>query len=637
VCAAQTRVDASLLKRVSQTLQHRGPDDQGFLGWSGSGPAQVARTPLAIAPSWVSLLHRRLSILDLSAAGWQPMGTPDGQYYIVFNGEIYNYLELRDELQALGYTFRSQSDTEVLLTAYRHWGWQALTRLIGMFAFAILDTRARRLFLVRDCFGIKPLYYTYWRDGFAFASEIKALLELPGMRRQVHPERLYAYLRFGLTDHGTETFFADILQLPAAHYLELSLDHVHDGRPVRYWQIDLQQQSELSGQEAAGQLRDLFLENIRLHLRSDVPVGAALSGGIDSSAIVMAMRQLQGQALQLHTFSYIADQTTLSEEAWVERVGQAARATVHKVRPEPQEIVTDIASLVDLQAEPFGSTSIYAQMRVFRLAQEAGIKVMLDGQGADELLGGYRVALAARLASLLRQGQWGAAYQFLRRASALPEVQRQMLLARALGVLALAGLPVVPKWSRKRYLFPPWLNAAWFVAQGVMARPIWHAQQRHVLREHLWQALTENSLPMLLRYEDRNSMAFSIESRTPFLTPALVNFVFSLPEAYLIAADGTSKAVFRRAMHGIVPETILERRDKIGFATPERSWLIRLQPWANNVLHSDTARSIAALHLDVVQQQWQGVLTGQHAFDFRCWRWLNVIYWAQQFQVSFAV
>jgi asparagine synthase (glutamine-hydrolysing) len=298
--------------------------------------------------------------------------------------------------------------------------------------------------------------------------------------------------------------------------------------------------------------------------------------------------------------------------------------------------VNDLELLLDTQQEPFGSTSVYAQMRVFRLAQEAGIKVMLDGQGADELLGGYRPALAARLASLLRRRQWLEAHRFLHRAASLPGGSCLLLLSRAIGVLVLARQYPVIRSVLNAYLFPPWLNAAWFAEQGVVPAPIWQAREREVLREHLWQALAENSLPMLLRYEDRNSMAFSIESRTPFLTPALVNFVFSLPEEYMIAADGTSKAVFRRAMRGIVPEPILNRQDKIGFATPEQHWLVALRPWAAKVLQSEMARSFPALHLKVVQQQWQEVSTGRRAFDFRVWRWLNAICWAQRFQVSFA-
>ncbi|GAB4172236.1 MAG: asparagine synthase (glutamine-hydrolyzing) [Coleofasciculaceae cyanobacterium] len=633
----RTTINSQLLESLSDALSDRGPDDVGFLGWSGTAPVQVSRHPEAVAGNRLSLVHRRLSILDLTPSGWQPMGTPDGRYYITFNGEIYNYLELQIQLKALGHQFRSHSDTEVLLAAYAQWGVKAFTDLVGMFAFAILDTQERKLILARDYFGIKPLYYTYYQDGFAFASEIKALLNLPGVNRQVNPQRLYDYLRSGRTDYGSQTLFADIVQLPPAHYLEISLDNPQQTQLVKYWQLDLNQRLELSFSEATEQLRELFLDNIRLHLRSDVPVGAALSGGIDSSAIAMAMYYLQGKDLQLYTFSYIADDPALSEEKWVDLVGQEASAFVHKVQPQPDELVADLEHLIHLQDEPFGSTSIYAQYRVFHKAKEVGIKVMLDGQGADELLGGYRPYVAARLASLLSQGQWGKAKQFWQKASQLPDTGKLNLLVRAGGLL----LPPNLQGSARRLVgkehIPSWLNANWLSKHGAIPKLPGQRSSPEVLREELYQALVATSLPMLLRYEDRNSMAHSIESRVPFLTPSLVNFVFSLPEEFIINSDGTSKAIFRQAMRGIVPDAILNRRDKIGFATPEQSWLTTLRPWVEQVLHSEVAAQIPALNLNVVKTELQAVLDGQKLFDFRVWRWVNLIRWAERFSVSFDI
>jgi asparagine synthase (glutamine-hydrolysing) len=633
----RTTINSQLLTSLSDTLSDRGPDDVGFLGWSGTTPVQLSRHPEAVEGNRLSLVHRRLSILDLTPSGWQPMGTPDGRYYITFNGEIYNYLELQVQLKALGHQFRSHSDTEVLLATYAQWGVKAFTDLVGMFAFAILDTKERKLVLARDYFGIKPLYYTYYRDGLAFASEIKALLNLPGVNRQVNPQRLYDYLRSGRTDYGSQTLFADIVQLPAAHYLEISLDNPRQTQLVQYWQLDLNQRLELSFSEATEQLRELFLDNIRLHLRSDVPVGAALSGGIDSSAIAMAMYYLQGKNLQLHTFSYIADDPTLSEEKWVDLVGHEAGAFVHKVQPQPEELVADLEHLIHLQDEPFGSTSIYAQYRVFHKAKEVGIKVMLDGQGADELLGGYRPYVAARLASLLSQGQWGKAKQFWQKASQLPDTGKLSLLVRAGGLL----LPPNLQGSARRLVgkedIPSWLNSNWLSKNGAIPKHPGQRSSPEVLREELYQALVATSLPMLLRYEDRNSMAHSIESRVPFLTPALVNFVFSLPEEFIINSDGTSKAIFRQAMRGIVPDAILNRRDKIGFATPEQRWLATLRPWVEQVLHSEVAAQIPALNLSVVKTELQAVLDGQKLFDFRVWRWVNLIRWAERFSVSFDI
>jgi asparagine synthase (glutamine-hydrolysing) len=504
-----------------------------------------------------------------------------------------------------------------------------------MFAFAILDTWERTLFLARDFFGIKPLYYTYWQDGFAFASEIKALLQLPGVNRRVNPQRLYDYLHSGLTDYGSETLFADIKQLPPAHFLKISLDKPQQPQIEQYWHLELNQHSDITFKEAKEHLRHLFLESVSLHLRSDVPVGAALSGGIDSSAIVMAMRHLQGSKLKLHTFSYIASDPSLSEEKWVDIVAKAASVVGHKVQAIPEELVLDLNTLIDMQDEPFGSTSIYAQYRVFQMAKAAGIKVMLDGQGADEILGGYRPYLAARLASMLRQGKWGDANQFFQQITNLPETNQKKMLLRAVGLLLPPSWQISVRQLVKKDLIPNWLNGEWFTQNGLVPKTYAGKSGEDILRQELYNALTENSLPMLLRYEDRNSMTHSIESRVPFLTPALVNFVFSLPEEFIIAKDGTSKAIFREAMRGIVPDPILERKDKIGFATPEQSWLQNLRPWIENVLNRETANQIPALNLPQVKAEWQAVIEGKSTFDFRIWRWVNLIRWAERFNVTF--
>lgn len=625
-------VDSGLVDRLLSGLRHRGPDDQGCLVFSQHG-VELGRSwsnPTSFARA--VMVHRRLSILDLSEAGWQPMGTSDGRHYIVFNGEIYNYLELRRELQALGHRFQSNSDTEVLLAAYAQWGAKSLSRLVGMFAFVILDTFEHTLFLARDPFGIKPLYYTHGTEGFIFASEIKTLLEFPGVDRRVNAERLYLYLRHGITDHGGDSLFATIRQVPAAHYLELSLNSPDRTEPIRYWQVNVDERVDLPLEKAADQLRELFLNNVRLHLRSDVPVGAALSGGIDSSAIVMAMRYLQGDDLDLHVFSYVADDQALSEERWVDVIGHASRAVVHKIRLTPEETVADLERLVRAQDEPFGSTSIYAQYRVFQRAAEVGIKVMLDGQGGDELLGGYSFYLGARLASTLRQRRWGEAVRFLSNAS---NGAPASLLVRAADYLLPLSLQIPARRLIGKELVPSWLNETWFNEWGFSTDAHGYTQKREVLREQLLRTLSDTSLPHLLRYEDRNSMAFSIESRVPFLTPEIASFLLNLPEEYIVAEDGTSKAVFRRAMRGIVPDRVLDRRDKIGFQTPERAWLTALRPWVERVLRSEVAAQIPALNLKEMEREWQRVLRGQKAFDSRVWRWINLIEWSRTFDVSY--
>ncbi len=624
------RIEGAMVRRALNNLEHRGPDDAGVLYYNRREVKLYRTQDFPDVSSEVVLLHRRLSILDLSEAGWQPMGTKEGTYYIVFNGEIYNFRELRLELEALSYQFRSNSDTEVLLFAYIEWGVQALNRLVGMFAFAILDIQNRKIFLARDFFGIKPLYYTWSSRGLAFASEIPPLLELSGARRQVNPQRFYDYIRFGMTDHGAETLFKDIRQLPAAHYLEVFLDAPEETEPTRYWQIDLNNQVDLSFDAAAEKLRDIFLNNVSLHLRSDVSVGAALSGGIDSSSIVMAMRHLNPR-LEINAFSYVADDLAISEEQWIDIVGSAGNLRVHKVKSNSKDLVEDLDRLIGLQGEPFGSTSIYAQRQVFQKAHEAGIKVMLDGQGADEILGGYTVYIAARLGSLLRCGKWVEAFHLLQGASKLPSMSAQSLLLRSMDFVVPSPLQEPLRRLIKKDLMPSWLNTQWFEERGVIP----NRGGNLGLRDYLHHTLVKTSLPHLLRYEDRNSMAFSIESRVPFLSPELVNFMFSLPDEYLVAKDGTTKALFRQAMRGLVPNAILDRKDKIGFVTPEKNWLLEQHKWVSGVLASETAHQITAINHKEISHGWEGKVRESQGADLHIWRCVNMIAWAKKFSVEF--
>lgn len=621
--------DAGALARATQTIAHRGPDDFGFGSVDSFGVLHRSRDAGALPPASLLLGHRRLSILDLSTAGWQPMATPDGKHVIIFNGEIYNYLELGQELEREGVVFQSHGDTEVLLHALARWGKAALPRLIGMFAFAHVDVARRRIFLARDPFGIKPLYLSS-RDGtVAFASEMKALLEMPHVRRTINADRLHAFLRSGLTDVSSDTLFADIAQLAPGHFVDVAIDRNEPVTPVRYWRVDLSRAYEGTFADAAATLRELFLDEVRLHLRSDVPVGAALSGGVDSSAIVAAMRHVE-PALELHTFTFVADDPAISEEHWANAAGAVAGAVMHRVTPSAADLVEDLDLLIASQDEPFGSTSIYAQYRVCRLARDAGIKVMLDGQGADEMLGGYPYFMAGRLGALVRRGRLLEAQRFYGRARRMPSVNTRTLLANTGDVLFPASLRPMVKTllQTKRAMANDWVNEAWFVERGIQPAPLPRQRTQSLLREQLAFSL-EFGLPTLLRHEDRNSMVHSIESRVPFLTPRLAEFLFSLPDDFVISRDGESKSIFRAAMRGIVPDLILDRRDKIGFQTPEQQWLATLRPWVETVLGSEAAHVVPAFNHAQVMTEWRRIADGRQAFDRRIWRSINLVRWVE--------
>lgn len=641
------RIAVSDILRASNAIRHRGPDDEGFLLVSGDRKSVVTcggddtdkRLNLPSIrdysdfPINVALAHRRLSILDLSPAGHQPMRSVDGRYWIVYNGEVYNYIEIRSELANRGYRFITGTDTEVILAAYQAWGAEMLCRFVGMFAIAILDVTAGNLFLARDFFGIKPLYYSLAGNSFSFASEVKSLLCLQAVSSDINPSCAYDYLRYGITDHGHETFFKDINQLPPAHYMQISLASPEISEPVRYWQIDLDRCADISLDDAAAQLRSMFLENVRLHLRSDVPVGAALSGGIDSSAIVMAMRHVE-PGTQIHSFTYVADDAALNEEKWANIISSIGNTTAHKVSPSPEHLTEDLDRLIAIQDIPFGSTSIYAQHCVFRLAQQAGIKVMLDGQGADELLGGYPSYLPARFASLVRNLRFVKAYKFAKSINQHRNYTYNCLLPRTGSILLPKTFRPLARKIVNQQIVPDWLNQSWFDDVGFAIVEPDIKNSRRLFVSHLHESMTKG-LVSLLRYEDRNSMAHSIESRVPFLTPQIAQFIYSLPDEYLIDGKGLSKCVFRKAMRGIVPDTVLDRQDKIGFATPEQKWLKNLRPWVEDILSSGSIRDIPVFNREKLMSNWQSMLEGKQIMDFRLWRWINFIRWSEVYSVHF--
>ena len=384
-------------RRLLSMLEHRGPDDSGCLAWSRG--ALRRNPPDGQLPERVLLGHQRLAVLDISAHAKQPMSMEDDSIHMIYNGEVYNYKELRVELEKAGYSFTSTGDTEVVLKAWHFWGVDALTRFKGMFAIGLLDTRVERLYLSRDFFGIKPLYWTSWADGLGFASEINPLMELRGAANRLDGQAVYDYLQFGVTDIGNRTLIEQINHVPPGHWMSIDVNTLDIEAPKRYWKLSPQNLC-LSREEAVAKVRELFLDNVRLHLRSDVPLGAALSGGIDSSALVCGMRHLYPD-LPIQTFSFIADDAALTEERWVDTVAKDVNSTSHKIRIDADDLWRDLPTLVKRQGEPFGSTSIYAQARVFQAAKEAGIKVMIDGQGGDELFAGYQSFRASRIADLV--------------------------------------------------------------------------------------------------------------------------------------------------------------------------------------------------------------------------------------------
>lgn len=610
------RVEAALA-----AMANRGPDGRGWIAWSPTGEEPRRGVDIEAQDGEVVLGHLRLSIIDLSDGGRQPMSSADGRWHLTYNGELYNYVELRRELEAQGHGFRTASDTEVLLAAWEVWGAQCLPRLIGMFAFAVLDTHAQTVTLVRDPFGIKPLCYASDSGGTFFASDVPGVMASGSVPRRIDLQSMHDFLRWGRVDHTNRTMVQGVRSLPAGHMLVVSAISGAASTPEPYWALPAGPRCrDDSIERSAAELREEFLTSLRLHVRSDVPVGCLLSGGVDSSAILAGMRHVLGDQADLHAFSYVSDDPLYDEEHWVDLVAAGAGATVHKVRLEVDSMFDSLDDVILAQGEPFPSMSILAQHQVFSAAKDADITVLLDGQGADELFGGYRRHVAAQFTHLVRTGRLLRAARLAAAVTHRPDVILERATLRRLA----EGL--VPPAFRRARDRQGWVDAAWYAHCGVETGSRDDAAR---VDDSLRDAFLRSTLPSLLRYEDRNSMAWSRESRVPFLTPGMVDLAFRLPSHHLVAGDGTTKVAFRAAMRGLVPDPVLERRDKVGFDTPR--W------WHDELLLRGSAMldDLGAERLGIVPDALRRMSSGSgQAGKTALWRVINAQRWAKLFEME---
>lgn len=622
----------NLVPLIWDTLAKRGPDDRGYIALRNGKPYLSRTWSNNDISSPVILTHNRLAILDLSPSGWQPQVTSDQRFAIVFNGEIYNYLELRSQLSKLGCEFKTNSDTEVLLQAYAQWGQECLKLLVGMFAFAIYDFQEESLFLARDFFGIKPLYFVSNSQYFGFCSTIQGLIQALNVKPLANRQRSFDFLRFGLTDEGQSTLFEGVFQVPAAHYLKVSLAKPAAYDLVRYWDVSLTQRVDCSFEEAAHKTRDLFLDSVKLHLRSDVPFGTALSGGLDSSAVCMAIRSILGAGAKIRVFSFIADETKLNEEPWVDLVTKAGKLDCYKVHGSAEALLSQLPSLMNSLEEPSTSASVFAQRLVFELAKSHGITVMLDGQGADEIFGGYDHYLAIRIVELLRRGKLVEALKLANSALFTRGVTFRKLFLRLCANWIPVSIQQVFQPLIIKYFTPSWLGA--LEIDGADSNSHLVVNSKGGLKAELYRTLRVSILPHLLRYEDRNSMAYSVESRVPFLVPDLVQFAYSLPEEYLLSSSARAKHVFREAMQGIVPQKVLDRQDKIGFAVPQRTWLHSRAFKIETLLDREVMNCFSFLKQAAHGDQIQKLTLDNKAPDSAMWRLISFVQWAKVFGVN---
>lgn len=614
------------LKQMYKNLQHRGPDDAGFLSYRANTQPHCSKNLDTLEPGNIFFIHTRLAIVD-PKAGMQPMGDPSQKYFIIYNGEIYNYKEVKNELQSYGYQFKTNTDTEVILTGYLHWKEKILKKLKGMFAFAILDIQKNNLFIARDHFGIKPLYYTHNSMGFFFASEIKALLHAPGMQKNMEKNIVKNYIRYNIVDTGEATFFNNIYKFPAANYAYFDLETCAKPTMTCYWDIKPEWNTNISEGSAIQQLRELFLHSLGQHSIAEVPLAAMLSGGIDSSSIVMGMKENNQGREHLRTFTYAAG-GAYDETAWANIISSQEKIIGETVSFNASMLQKDIQDIIYTQDEPFGSASIFAQYYIFKAIKEQGIKVVLDGQGADELLGGYPSCHSAMLLNLIEKKKFVSASSLLKN---LIFQQGHNFIDIMLRAAKITLPDEIQKLLRNLESTPYFKKENNSPAQSPINYPI---SKKNIFRGHLLSLFKTTNLPALLRFGDRNSMRFSIESRFPFLNLDLVEFIFTLPDEFLISGQGNSKDIFRKAMHGIVPDTILKRKDKIGFIAPEISLLREMPDWVYDCLNSRVAQELSFLDIDFLKKQYHLLLKNNQSPNIPFWRCLNVIEWARVFSMS---
>ena len=643
---------------LSKKLRHRGPDDEGFLLYNdtsislhfGDDTPETVRefrsnyqpsSPLHshTFPSTLGLVHRRLSILDLSPLGHQPQCLQDDNVYITFNGEIYNYIEIRNELKDKGYQFYTESDTEVLLNSYKEWGKDCLSHFNGMWSFVIFDKKKQILFGARDRFGVKPLYYYSKSDYFVFASEPKAIVALPFVSSTLHNDSLFDYLVYGLKDVQEQTFFNDVKEIRPSNYFIYDLKS-HTLSIEKYYSLHSNLDWEKFSRERflthSKNIQELFFSAVDLRLRSDVTVGSALSGGLDSSAIVCAIRRLinlrnyRQVGVHQKVFTVTHPDFSINEQHWAEIVANHAQAEMHTITPTPATFQQDIEHLVYAQDIPFDSTAIYAQYMVMKLAKSHNVTVLLDGQGADELFGGYQQYYRGFFAEMIKKLAFPRFFYEYENLDNAPVDAKfvQFSMAKLLRSKLLPSF-LKSKTTRSYVKEFAYINDDFWSSHSHRISTYSEMMYPTSLNEMLHTSMTQSGLLSLLRYEDRNSMSFSIESRTPFAddTP-LIEYVFNIPSSYKIV-QGWSKALLRQSMIDIIPNENRLRKDKVAFATPEYHWLNENKEYLQSFITDSLSE-----YFDVnsLLRDWDSLLHNQNKQGITMiWRFINVAIWLKVF------
>jgi len=600
----QGRIDAKLFESMVDTLTHRGPDDKGIQYFEN-----------------VALGHRRLAIVDLSSSGHQPMSNEDNTLWIVYNGMIYNYIELREELRNLGHKIKSDTDTEVILHAYEEWGASCLHKFNGMFAFAIYDTKTKTLFCARDRFGIKPFYYFKDDTRFIFASEIKAIVKDPDVPRKPNPQMLYDLLIYSISDHTQSTFFEGIFNLEPGHQLILSGKNIEI---KRWWELKVSKSGNSAEEDYIQEFKHIFKDAVRLRLRSDVTIGSCLSGGLDSSSIVCMLRELLGHGGNIATFSSVHPGKKVDERRYIEEVVKKVNANAFFVAPNAKDLVRELKKHTYHQEEPCGNLpSVYTQWCVMKLAQKNKVKVLLDGQGADEMLCGYHYFFSYYFLTLLHERKFGVL---------LREIVQYLIKHRRLFAIMGFVFLLLPDDMRRRLYWHSKIVSEEFIRKYEKESQYAKFLNNAKFLDEQLKMHFEIKLRELLRFEDKNAMAFGIETRLPFLDFRLVQMIFNLP-ANLKIRDGETKYILRRALRNIVPEFILSRQDKLGFPGLDVDWLLapEMRKTVESIIFSEAFDGRGIFDVESVRRCWRKFCEGDSSLATDIWKFVNIELWYQIF------
>ena len=601
-------IKKSELQTMMQVIKHRGPDDEGVF-----------------IDGHVGLGHVRLSILDLSSAGKQPMTDPTGRYTIIQNGESYNYIELREELKALGYKFTTQTDTEVLLNGYIEWGESVLDKLNGMFALAIYDKEKQTLFIARDRFGVKPLYYHIGGGQLIFASEIPAILKaLPG-KPKANENAIFDYLVFNRTDQTEDTFFADIFKLQhgCAITLDLKQSYTKETLPIRKWYnlAEHVQQVKAEIGKWKGQEREhymeLFKRAIELRLRSDVPWGVCLSGGLDSSAITATIVN-EMQIPNVHSFSAVYDKNSKADESKFIEEFKGIVPNMHYIHPDADRLYAHLDDYVRIQGEPTPTTSPYALYCILSEASKY-VKVILDGQGSDEAIAGYAYIPGLYYKSLFTHFKW---CRLAKEIVQYAKLHKSWMHVKHMAFFMLPSkMRTKVRVAQRGYIDPE------FVAKhkdSVIADKLYGANTM----EEMLIAHFEYKLEHLTKWGDRDTMAFGVEGRSPFLDKDLVEYSIALKDELKIKG-GYTKFILREVMKGIMPEKVRLRVDKKGFTVPQDEWFRteQFQTLVNDILNSESFAKRGYFKPEEAKKLYQRHLNGEINISKDIWKWINLELW----------